>query len=140
MVSGGDPFKPNLFGYKAVKGPEGPPLQQPPQPIQQTGGEKAAPKAASAPKQGAMPSLIGLGHADAIALLQRLGIPKGNIKFQLGPVTDKAELRYHVVSQSPAPNEAITAGGVVGVTVYVFEADRQKHEEEQRRKAAERTN
>lgn len=133
---GGDPFKPNLFGYKAVKGPEAPPLQQPAKPIQQTGGEKAAPDAAASPKQAAMPSLIGLGHADAIALLQRLGIPKGNIKFQLGPVTDKAELRFHVVSQSPGPNEAITADGVVSVTVYVLEADRQKYEEEQRQKAA----
>jgi len=129
IFPGQDPFKPNLFGYKAVKGPDAPLAQPNAGAIQQIGGV-------------AMPSLVGLSHAESIALLQRLGIPKEKVKFELGPVTNKEELRYHVVSQSPGPKAAISQNDVVSLTLYVLEADKTKYEaeQEQKRKAAERTN
>ena len=90
----GDPFKPDLRGYKTAQ---------------------FAAEPGTAPAAAGVPSVVGYHYEKAQRLLATRGY---KAKFMHGPIAPNGQLTYRALKQKPEPGEPLPAGGEVAVWLY----------------------
>jgi hypothetical protein len=101
-VFGGDPFRPNLFGYKREV--HAPPAGDPTKFVESPGRP--------------MPHFIGDSSAEALRKTKQLKDERYRVEFKRGPRASSQEQEFHIEAQDPPPETPLRQGQTIVLRYY----------------------
>jgi hypothetical protein len=101
-VFGGDPFRPNLFGYKREV--HAPPAGSPTKFVESPGRP--------------MPHFIGDSSVEALRKTKQLKDERYRVEFKRGPRASSQEQEFHIEAQDPPPETPLRQGQTIVLRYY----------------------
>jgi hypothetical protein len=101
-VFGGDPFRPNLFGYKREV--HAPPAGDPTKFVESPGRP--------------MPHFIGDSSVEALRKTKQLKDERYRVEFKRGPRASSQEQEFHIEAQDPPPETPLRQGQTIVLRYY----------------------